>query len=52
MIFQTYGSICLFLTSKTSGVVDSLWPFAFGRFLAGIGGSGMTDLLSVLINGI
>ncbi|CAG7931701.1 unnamed protein product [Penicillium olsonii] len=34
-----------------SGAVDSLWPFAFGRLLAGIGGSGMTDLLSVLING-
>ncbi|RFU25076.1 hypothetical protein B7463_g11259, partial [Scytalidium lignicola] len=33
-----------------SGAVDSLWPFAFGRFLAGVGGSGMTDLLSVLIN--
>ncbi|CAI7592582.1 unnamed protein product [Penicillium manginii] len=34
-----------------SGAVDSLWPFVFGRFLAGVGGSGMTDLLSVLING-
>ncbi|KAJ5387068.1 MFS general substrate transporter [Penicillium cosmopolitanum] len=33
-----------------SGSVDSLWPFVFGRFLSGIGGAGMTDLLFVLIN--
>lgn len=33
------------------GTVKTLWPFVFGRFVAGIGGAGMTDLLSVLING-
>ncbi|KAJ6096443.1 MFS general substrate transporter [Penicillium sp. IBT 16267x] len=35
-----------------SGAVDSIWPFAFGRFVAGVGGAGMTDLLSVLVNEI
>ncbi|KAJ6010862.1 MFS general substrate transporter [Penicillium sp. IBT 35674x] len=35
-----------------SGAVDTIWPFAFGRFVAGVGGAGMTDLLSVLINEI
>lgn len=39
------------LTSHFSGLVDSLWPFVFGRFMSGIGGAGMTDLLFVLING-
>lgn len=43
--------IALILTSNSSGAVDSIWPFALGRFVAGIGGAGMTDLLSVLING-
>lgn len=43
--------VLLILTLDSSGAVDSVWPFAFGRFLAGVGGSGMTDLLSVLING-
>ncbi|KAJ5787325.1 MFS general substrate transporter [Penicillium paradoxum] len=51
-VVQRFKSYCIFLilTSNPSGVVDSVWPFAFGRFLAGVGGSGMTDLLSVLIN--
>lgn len=39
------------LTSYHSGTVETLWPFVFGRFVAGIGGAGMTDLLSVLVNG-
>ncbi|KAJ5643392.1 MFS general substrate transporter [Penicillium longicatenatum] len=42
--------IIFVLTSNSSGAVDTLWPFAFGRFVAGIGGAGMTDLLSVLVN--
>ncbi|CEO58558.1 hypothetical protein PMG11_03271 [Penicillium brasilianum] len=35
-----------------SGLSKTIWPFVFGRLIAGIGGAGMTDLLSVLINEI
>ncbi|RAK76332.1 MFS general substrate transporter [Aspergillus fijiensis CBS 313.89] len=33
-----------------SGISDTLWPFVLGRLISGMGGAGMTDLLSVLVN--
>lgn len=39
------------LRFECSGSVSTLWPFVLGRFVAGVGGAGMTDLFSVLING-
>ncbi|KAF7593672.1 hypothetical protein BBP40_011081 [Aspergillus hancockii] len=47
------GLVGVFLASADKsvlGVVETLWPFVLGRFIAGIGGAGMTDLLSVLVN--
>ncbi|KAJ5780601.1 MFS general substrate transporter [Penicillium paradoxum] len=45
LAYALFGVGCLI-----SGSVQTLWPFVFGRFVAGIGGAGMTDLLSVLVN--
>ncbi|PYH43055.1 MFS general substrate transporter [Aspergillus saccharolyticus JOP 1030-1] len=33
-----------------SGIAETLWPFVLGRLISGMGGAGMTDLLSVLVN--
>ncbi|RAL07256.1 MFS general substrate transporter [Aspergillus homomorphus CBS 101889] len=35
-----------------SGFATTLWPFVLGRLISGMGGAGMTDLLSVLVNEI
>lgn len=35
-----------------SGFASNLWIAIVGRFLSGAGGSGMTDLLVVIVNGV
>ncbi|KAJ5928248.1 transporter [Penicillium verhagenii] len=64
--FPLYGRICEVYGYKfpllaaylmfaagcmTTGVSRSIWVAIIGRFIAGAGGSGMNDLISVILNG-